>query len=84
MHHHIDAVRGENAVQRRRVRQAGFVEPNPGGNSRAVPVDEIVKDDGFVARRQQLANAMTADVAGSAGNEYFHGPDLYCFSIYHG
>jgi hypothetical protein len=44
-----------------------------------VTIDEIVEDHRAVTQRQQLADAMTADVAGSPNNENIHGRGLYCF-----
>ena len=81
MHDEFDALRREDAVEGRDVGEPSFVELHPGRHRGAVAVGEIIKDDGGVTRRQQLANAMTPDVSGTAGDEHFHVPDLYCVSI---
>ena len=79
MHHQVDAFRGKDPVKGGGVGEVRFLEFHARRNRGAVPVDKIVEHHGLMARSDELANAMTADITGSPGNEYFHTLDLYCF-----
>jgi prephenate dehydrogenase len=52
-----------------------------GGDCAAVAVGQVVEHDRLVAGGQQLAHAVASNVSGSASDENFHVPDLYCVSI---
>ena len=68
VHHGVDLVGGENAVERCAVGGVGYDERRARVSGGLGAVGEIVEDDDFIAAGDQLGGDDAADVAGAAGD----------------
>ena len=77
MHDGVGAVGGDGGVDGRGVGQIALDEDGGGVDGGAMPLVEIVEDDGRRAVGDEPLDGHAADVAGPAGDEYFHDCLLY-------
>jgi hypothetical protein len=81
MHHEVDPFSGKNAFESGGIGEIGLAEFYAGRDSTPVTVHEIIEHHGLMPRGKQLANAMTANITGSPGHEYFHIQSFIAFEI---
>ena len=72
VHDHIGPLVGEDPADRILVTQLGPVERHLRRDGGTVPEDEVIQHDGLMPGEGQLADAVTADVAGTPHNQDFH------------
>ena len=72
MHHRVGPRRGHRRLDVLRIAQIADDELRARVDGLAVPQFETVEDHDLVARVQQVLRGDAADVAGAAGDEYFH------------
>ena len=72
MHHQFDPFFAEDSRDLRFIAQVCIVVPHLAGHGGAMAIDKVVEHHGTMARRDELADAMTADVAGTSDDEYVH------------